>query len=67
MGVIPYPLFMKSNQKNTPQSRLSASSKLDNTSTATALAIGKKLLEIKRISGAGEMTELNMALFRHLK
>jgi hypothetical protein len=31
------------------------------------MAIGKKLLEIKRISGAGEITELNMALWRHLK
>ena len=34
----------------------------DHPSAATAIAIGKKLLEIKRISGAGEMTELNMAL-----
>jgi hypothetical protein len=31
------------------------------------MAISKKLLEIKRISGAGEMTELNMALWKHLK
>ena len=34
---------------------------------ATSLAIGRKLLEIKKISGAGEMTEINIALFRHLK
>ena len=31
------------------------------------MAISKKLLEIKRISGEGEMTELNMALWKHLK
>lgn len=34
---------------------------------AASLAIGRKLLEIKKISGAGEMTEINIALFRHLK
>jgi hypothetical protein len=58
---------MKSNQKTSDQSKLSNSQKAENTSSATANAISKKLLEIKRISGAGEMTELNMALFRHLK
>jgi hypothetical protein len=58
---------MKSNQKTSAQSRPSSSQKAENTSSATAIAISKKLLEIKRISGAGEMTELNMALFRHLK
>jgi hypothetical protein len=58
---------MKSNQKNAARSNPLAVQKTQNPSTVTALAIGKKLLEIKRISGAGEMTELNMALFRHLK
>jgi hypothetical protein len=58
---------MKSNQKASHKPRPSISPKTDNPATATAIAIGKKLLEIKRISGAGEMTELNMALFRHLK
>jgi hypothetical protein len=58
---------MKSNQKISVKSTLSISRKAGNPATATAIAIGKKLLEIKRISGAGEMTELNMALFRHLK
>ncbi len=67
MVVIPYPLFMKSNQKTSHQLKPSIPQKQHNTATATAIAIGKKLLEIKRISGAGEMTELNMALFRHLK
>ncbi len=57
--------FMKSNIKtfSPPAVHL----KVTNKSVVTALAISKKLLEIKRISGAGEMTELNMALFRHLK
>jgi hypothetical protein len=58
---------MKSNQKSPVQPGLSNIQKAGNPSTATAIAISKKLLEIKRISGAGEMTELNMALFRHLK
>jgi hypothetical protein len=58
---------MKSIPKTSAQNRPSNSQKTDNPSTATAIAISKKLLEIKRISGAGEMTELNMALFRHLK
>jgi hypothetical protein len=58
---------MKSNQKNPAQSGPSAAQKTCNPPTETALAISKKLLEIKRISGAGEMTELNMALWRHLK
>jgi hypothetical protein len=34
---------------------------------AASVAIGRKVLEIKRISGEGEMTEINLALFRHLK
>jgi len=67
MDVIPYPLFMKSNQKTSARSRTATSRKTTNPSAITALAIGKKLLEIKRISGAGEMTELNMALWKHLK
>jgi hypothetical protein len=58
---------MKSNRKIPVQSRPSASQKSHNPSSVTALAIGKKLLEIKRISGEGEVTELNMALWRHLK
>jgi hypothetical protein len=58
---------MKSIQKSIFRSRQSVSLKTGNSPTVTAMAIGKKLLEIKRISGAGEMTELNMALFRHLK
>jgi hypothetical protein len=58
---------MKSNQKSSIHKRQSVAPKTYNSSTATALAIGKKLLEIKRISGTGEMTELNMALWRHLK
>jgi hypothetical protein len=58
---------MKSNQKTSPQPRTSAIQKPANTSANTAIAISKKLLEIKRISGAGEMTELNMALWKHLK
>ena len=62
-----YPLFMKSNQKTSTQPGSAISRKTVNPATVTAIAIGKKLLEIKRISGAGEMTELNMALFRHLK
>jgi hypothetical protein len=58
---------MKSNQKTSSRPRPSVALKTANPSTATAIAIGKKLLEIKRISGAGEMTELNMALWKHLK
>jgi hypothetical protein len=58
---------MKSNQKSSAQSKPTVSQKTNNPSAVTAIAIGKKLLEIKRISGAGEMTELNMALWRHLK
>jgi hypothetical protein len=59
---------MKSNQKTHSQFKpLTHLKGPNNTSATTALAISKKLLEIKRISGAGEMTELNMALFRHLK
>lgn len=58
---------MKSNQRTPNQPKSAISQKTGNPATVTAIAIGKKLLEIKRISGAGEMTELNMALFRHLK
>jgi hypothetical protein len=58
---------MKSNRKIAAQSKSQTFRKNFNPSAATALAIGKKLLEIKRISGAGEITELNMALWRHLK
>jgi hypothetical protein len=58
---------MKSNQKSSIHTRQSVSPKTNNSSAATALAISKKLLEIKRISGTGEMTELNMALWKHLK
>jgi hypothetical protein len=58
---------MKSNRKISAQSKSQTYRKNFNPSAVTALAIGKKLLEIKRISGAGEITELNMALWRHLK
>jgi hypothetical protein len=58
---------MKSNRKSPAQTKAHASRKSLNPSSLTALAIGKKLLEIKRISGEGEITELNMALWRHLK
>jgi hypothetical protein len=58
---------MKSNRKISAQLKSQASRKSFNPSAETALAIGRKLLEIKRISGAGEITELNMALWRHLK
>jgi hypothetical protein len=58
---------MKSNQKIYPPSTPLASRKSASSSSVTAMAISKKLLEIKRTSGAGEMTELNMALWRHLK
>jgi len=58
---------MKCNRKISAQSKSQTSRKTFNPSSVTALAIGKKLLEIKRISGAGEITELNMALWRHLK
>jgi hypothetical protein len=57
---------MKSNRKTSAQSK-SQARKNFSPSTVTALAIGKKLLEIKRTSGDGELTELNMALWRHLK
>jgi hypothetical protein len=58
---------MKSKQKIPVLSKPLDSQKVCNPSDITALAISKKLLEIKRISDAGEMTELNMALWRHLK
>jgi hypothetical protein len=59
---------MKSNPKISARSKPLINQKTIYASSAiTAIAIGKKLIEIKRTSGAGEMTELNMALFRHLK
>jgi hypothetical protein len=58
---------MKFNQKTSSRPGQSVSLKNAQPSSLTAIAISKKLLEIKRISGAGEMTELNMALWRHLK
>jgi hypothetical protein len=58
---------MKSNQKPYPTSSPLATRKTASASSITAMAISKKLLEIKRTSGAGEMTELNMALWKHLK
>lgn len=58
---------MKVNQKITNSQQPVFSLKNAGSASPTAIAIGKKLLEIKRISGAGEMTELNLALFRHLK
>jgi hypothetical protein len=58
---------MKSNQKLSSKPGQSVSHKNAQASSLTAIAIGKKLLEIKRISAVGEMTELNMALWRHLK
>jgi hypothetical protein len=58
---------MKSNRKISAQSKAQSSRKNFNPSAVTAMAIGKKLLEIKRTSGEGELTELNMALWRHLK
>ena len=60
--------FMKSNPKIAARSKPLLNQKNVYASSAiTAIAIGKKLLEIKRISGEGEMTELNLALWRHLK
>jgi len=60
--------FMKSNTKNIFQGKPVINQKTVYSAAAiTATAISKKLLEIKRISGAGEMTELNMSLWRHLK
>jgi hypothetical protein len=58
---------MKSNQKSFPAAKALTPAKSSASSTMTAMAISKKLLEIKRISGAGEMTEMNMALWKHLK
>jgi len=59
---------MKFNPKLSARSKPAINQKTIYTSSAiTAVAISKKLLEIKRISGAGEMTEMNMALWRHLK
>jgi hypothetical protein len=65
--LFPYPLFMKSNQKSHPSPISLDSRKTASASSITAMAISKKLLEIKRTSGVGEMTELNMALWKHLK
>jgi hypothetical protein len=62
---------MKSNPKISSPARPYASGKNAHSSANSlpglAETIGKKLLEIKRISGEGEMTELNMALWKHLK
>jgi hypothetical protein len=62
---------MKSNQKTTQPTSAShsAKSRVSSSVHTAGLAenIGKKLIEIKRISGEGEMTELNLALWRHLK
>ena len=58
---------MRSNQKTSIRTKSVISSKTANPSTVTAIAISKKLLEIKRIFGSVVITELNMALFRHLK
>jgi len=58
---------MKSNTKSSHQPSSIGNQKPSSSSAITAIAISKKLLEIKRISGAGEMTELNMALWKHLK
>jgi hypothetical protein len=58
---------MKIKRKSSTRPEPSSPRKIGNSSADTALAISKKLLEIKRVSGACEMTELNMALFRHLK
>jgi hypothetical protein len=58
---------MKSIQKNPSQPKQPVAQKSLNHSDITALAISRKLIEIKRISGAGEMTELNMALWKHLR
>jgi len=57
---------MKSNRK-TPVKSASSSRKPEISHSPALDAIGRKLLEIKKISGSGEMTEINMALFRHLK
>jgi hypothetical protein len=58
---------MKSSLKTSSRSKPPVSQKSSDPSSVTAIAIGKKLLEIKRISGEGEMTEMNMALWKHLK
>ncbi len=55
---------MKSTKKS-PVKPIASPRKCDG--RETSLAIGRKLMEIKKISGAGEMTEINLALFRHLK
>ncbi|HVU85585.1 MAG TPA: hypothetical protein VHC50_12130 [Puia sp.] len=57
---------MKSNRKTSVKSS-AASRKPDISVTPAQIAIGRKLIEIKKISGSGEMTEINIALFRHLK
>jgi hypothetical protein len=57
---------MKSNRK-TPVKSAPDSRKSEQSASPSLAAIGRKLLEIKKISGSGEMTEINMALFRHLK
>jgi hypothetical protein len=59
-------LFMKSNRKTSVKA-LQASPRPEVSAAGPLAAIGRKLTEIKKISGSGEMTEINMALFRHLK
>jgi hypothetical protein len=57
---------MKSNRK-TPVKSAPSSRKPEISHSPALDAIGRKLIEIKKISGSGEMTEINLALFRHLK
>jgi hypothetical protein len=59
---------MKPNPRISARTKPSINQKTIYSSAAiTATAISRKLLEIKRISCAGEMTEINMALWKHLK
>jgi hypothetical protein len=58
---------MKSNRKTSVKANPASRNKQDSLQTSSLAAIGRKLIEIKKISGSGEMTEINMALFRHLK
>ncbi|HVY75238.1 MAG TPA: hypothetical protein VG890_10430 [Puia sp.] len=56
---------MKSNQKAVKSQPVTR--KAEPAQLIPLTAIGRKLIEIKKISGSGEMTEINLALFRHLK
>jgi hypothetical protein len=58
---------MKSNRKTFVNKTVQASPRPEAPATNPLAAIGRKLIEIKKTSGSGEMTEINMALFRHLK